>query len=156
MVRLDFPTTNNEVEYEALMVGLDLAKVAEVASVVFYYDSQVITNQVNGDYECRGERMKRYLDQVRRRVDELKAKIIQIPRTKNEQVNRLAKASSVEHTTTFDNVLSFIQLSSLIDSINVQEIGSESNWTMPLVSYLKNGVLPEGKEAARKLKIQAA
>ena len=156
MVRLDFPTTNNEVEYEALMVGLDLAKVAEVASVVFYCDSQVITNQVNGDYECRGERMKRYPDQVRRRVDELKAKIIQIPRTKNEQVNRLAKASSVEHTTTFDNVLSFIQLSSLIDSINVQEIGSESNWTMPLVSYLKNGVLPEGKEVARKLKVQAA
>ena len=156
MVRLDFPTTNNEVEYEALMVGLDLAKVAEVASVVFYCDSQVITNQVNGDYECRGERMKRYLDQVRRRVDELKAKIIQIPRTKNEQVNRLAKASSVEHTTTFDNILSFIQLSSLIDSINVQEIGSESNWTMPLVSYLKNGVLPEGKEVARKLKVQAA
>ena len=137
MVRLDFPTTNNEVEYEALMVGLDLAKVAEVASVVFYYDSQVITNQVNGDYECRGERMKRYLDQVRRRVDELKAKIIQIPRTKNEQVNRLAKASSVEHTTTFDNVLSFIQLSPLINSINVQEIGSKSNWTTSLVSYLK-------------------
>ena len=52
MVRLDFSTTNNEVEYEALMVGLDLAKVAEVASVVFYCDSQVITNQVNGDYEC--------------------------------------------------------------------------------------------------------
>ena len=100
--------------------------------------------------------MKRYLDQVRRKVDELKVKIIQIPRTENEQADRLAKASSVEHTTTFDNVLSFIQLSSLIDSINVQEIGSESNWTMPLVSYLKNGVLPEGKEVARKLKVQAA
>ena len=28
MVRLDFPTTNNKVEYEALVVGLDLAKLA--------------------------------------------------------------------------------------------------------------------------------
>ena len=28
MVCLDFPMTNNEVEYEALMAGLDLAKVA--------------------------------------------------------------------------------------------------------------------------------
>ena len=26
MIRLDFPTTNNEVEYEALVAGLDLAK----------------------------------------------------------------------------------------------------------------------------------
>ena len=54
-----------------------------------------------------------------------------------------------------DNVLSFFQLSPLIDSSNVQEIGSESNWTASLVSYLKNRVLPDGKEAARKLKVQA-
>ena len=36
----------------------------------------------------------------------------------------------------------------------MQEIGSENNWTTPLVSYLKNGVLPDEKEAARKLKVQ--
>ena len=84
MVRLDFPTTNNEVEYEAIVEGLDLAKAAGAMSVVIYYDSQVITNQVNGDYKCKGERMKRYLDQVKRRVDDLKAKIIQIPRGENE------------------------------------------------------------------------
>ena len=84
MVRLDFPTTNNEAEYEALIAGLDLTKVAGAMSVVIYCDSQVVTNQVNGDYECKGERMKRYLDQVKRRVDDLKAKIIQIPKEENE------------------------------------------------------------------------
>ena len=76
MVRLDFPTTNNEAEYEALVAGLDLAKAAGAAKVILYHDSQVVTNQVKGVYECRGERMKRYLDQVGRRVGELKAKII--------------------------------------------------------------------------------
>ena len=59
MVRLDFLTTNNEAEYEALVAGLDLAKAAGATSVVIYYDSQVVTNQVNGDYECKCERMKR-------------------------------------------------------------------------------------------------
>ena len=71
MVRLDFPTTNNEAEYEALVARLDLAKVAEAESVVLYCDSQVIDNQVNGGYECKGERMKKYLEQVRRRVDDM-------------------------------------------------------------------------------------
>ena len=127
MVRLDFPTTNNEAEYKALVTGLDLAKAAGATSVVNYCDSQVITNQVNGDYECKGERMKRYLDQVKRRVDDLKAKIIQIPRGKNEQANHLAKATSAEHMITHGNVLSFVQLSLLIDSDDIQEIGSESN-----------------------------
>ena len=84
MVHLGFPTTNNEAEYEALVVVIDLAKAAGATSVVIYYDSQVVTNQLNGDYECKGERMKRYLDQVRRRVDDLKAKIIQIPRGENK------------------------------------------------------------------------
>ena len=80
MVRLDFLTTNKEVKYKALMVGLNLAKVAGAVSVVLYCDSQVVTNQVNEAYECKGERMKKYLEQVRRRVDDLQAKIIQIPR----------------------------------------------------------------------------
>ena len=156
MVCLDFPTTNNEVEYEVLVVGLDLANVAGVASVVLYCDSQVVTNQVNGDYKCKGERMKKYLEQVRRRVDNLPAKIIQIPRGENEQANRLAKSAFAEHMVTLDNILSFVQLTPLIDSINVQEIGFMDDWTTPLVSYLKNGVLLDRKEAARKLKVQAA
>ena len=62
MVRLDFPTTNNETEYEALVARLDLAKVVVGASVVIHCDSQVVTNQVNGDYKCKGERIKKYLE----------------------------------------------------------------------------------------------
>ena len=62
MIRLDFPMTNNEAEYEALVAGLDLAKAVGAASMVIHCDSQVITNQVNGDYDCKGERMKKYLE----------------------------------------------------------------------------------------------
>ena len=156
MVRLDFPTTNNEAEYEAFVAGLDLAKAAGAESVIIYCDSQVVTNQVNGDYECKNERMCRYLDQVRKRVSNLKAKIVQIPRGENEQADRLAKVASGEPMTTPGNILSFVQFHHLIDPDDVQEIGSGNNWTTPLVSYLKNGVLPDGKEATRKLKAQAA
>ena len=44
MICLDFPTTNNEVEYEALVARLDLARVAGAKNMVVYCDSQVITN----------------------------------------------------------------------------------------------------------------
>ena len=156
MIRLNFPTTNNEAKYKALVADLDLARAAGATSVVVYCDSQVITNQVNGDYECKGERMRRYLDQVKMKVDDLQAKIVQIPRGENEQADRLAKAASAEHMITHGNVLSFVQLSPLIDSDDVQEIGFESDWTTPIASNLKDDVLPDKKEAARKLKVQAA
>jgi len=53
-------------------------------------------------------------------------------------------------------VLSLVKLSPLIDGIGVQEIGSKSNWTTPIVSYLKDCTLSDGKEAVRKLKVQVA
>ena len=52
MVCLDFLTTNNEANYKALVAGLDLAKATRAISLVLYFDSQVVTNQVNGEYEC--------------------------------------------------------------------------------------------------------
>ena len=60
MIRLDFPTTNNEAEYEALVAGLDLTRATGADSMVVHYDSQMVTNQVNGGYECKNERMGRY------------------------------------------------------------------------------------------------
>ena len=156
MVRLDFVITNNEAEYEDLVVGLDLAKVVGATSVIIHPDSQIVTNQVNRDYECKGQRMTKYLEQVKRKVDDLQAKIVQIPRGENKQADRLAKTILAEHMVIPNKVLSFVQLSPLIDPVDVQEIGFESNWATPLVSYLKNDALPNDKEAARKLKVQAA
>ena len=53
--------------------------------------------------------------------------------------------------------MSFVQVSSLVDDkMNVQEMNSENNWTTPLKAYLRSGILPDGKETARKLKVQAS
>ena len=62
IIRMDFPMTNNEAEYETLVIGLDLAKVAGAENMVVYCDSQVVTSQINGNYECKNERMKKYLE----------------------------------------------------------------------------------------------
>ena len=155
MVRLDFFTINNEVEYEALIARLDLAKATGVANLIVYYDFQVVTSQVNCDYKCKGERIKRYLEQVKNRVNNLLAKFVQIPREENKHADCLANAASAEHMLIPNQVLSFVQLSSIIDSISVHEIGSKNDQTTPITSYLKDVVLPDGEEVARKLKVQA-
>ena len=105
MIRLEFHTTNNEAEYEALIVGLDLAGAARAENMVIHYDSQVITSQFNDSYECKSERMKKYLDEVKGRIGYLQIKFVQIPREENECVMLIP-----------NQVLSFIQTSSLIDN----------------------------------------
>ena len=86
-------------------------------------------------------------------VDDLQSNLVLIPREENEQADRLAKAALAEHMLIPNKVLSFVQLSPLIDGIDVQEIGSENNWTTPIVSYLKESMLPDGKDAATKLRV---
>ena len=65
MIRLDFPTTNNEVEYKTLVAGLDLARAAGAENMVIYCNSQIVTSQINGNYECKNERIKKYLEEVK-------------------------------------------------------------------------------------------
>ena len=97
MIQLNFPTTNSEVEYKALVAGLDLTKAARAINVVVYYDFQVVTSQVNGNYKCKGERMKKYLEQVKKRTNDLQAKFVQIQMEENKQADHFAKTTSTEH-----------------------------------------------------------
>ena len=139
------------------MVGLDLAKAAGAKNVVVHCDSQVVTSHINGNYECKNERMKRYLEEVKYQIGNLEVKFVQIPREENECADHLAKGASAEFMLVPEQVLSFVQVSSLIDDrMNVQEVDTECNWTTPLISYLKTDVLLDGKDAARKLKVQAS
>ena len=83
-VRLQYQTTNNEVEYEALLKGLELAKSVEAKSILVLGDSQLIMGQVNRIYEAKEERMRKYLEKVLQLVKKFKeANFIQIPREEN-------------------------------------------------------------------------
>lgn len=53
---------------------------------------------VNGDYETKGEKMKKYLSMVKSRVyQNFLVKFVQSPKEENEQVDCLAKAATAEH-----------------------------------------------------------
>ncbi|GKB37672.1 reverse transcriptase domain-containing protein [Tanacetum coccineum] len=57
-LRFDFPTSNNEAEYEYLIAGLELALRLEVRHLQIFTDSLLVTNHVKGTYEAREESMK--------------------------------------------------------------------------------------------------
>ena len=79
-----------------MVARLDLAKAVGVENMVMHCDSQVLTSQINGGYECMSERMKRYLEEVKFQIGNCKVKFIQIPREENECADHLAKAASAE------------------------------------------------------------
>ena len=98
--------------------------------------------------------MKKCLSKVKQLVKKFKeASFVQLPNEENMEANALAKATSArEPMDEFDKV----QYMPNIDLPKVHQIRGEENWMTPIVTYLKDGRLPEGKDKARKLRIEAA
>ena len=63
-LRLGFLSTNNEVEYEALLAGVAMVRQLGGEVVELYFDSRLVVGQVNGDFEAQDERMQGYLAKV--------------------------------------------------------------------------------------------
>ncbi|KAL0378438.1 UNVERIFIED_CONTAM: Retrovirus-related Pol polyprotein from transposon [Sesamum radiatum] len=60
-LHFDFKASNNEAEYEALTVGIKMALDAGAKNIIAYTDSQLVTKQMEGEYEVKEGRMKDYL-----------------------------------------------------------------------------------------------
>ena len=105
-VCLHYSATNNEVEYEALLKGLELAESLEVKSILVQGDSQLVIGQVNGTYEAKEEQIKEYLNKLRHLVKKFKeASLVQVPREENMKADALAnEASANESMDEFDEV----------------------------------------------------
>ncbi|GFZ00843.1 hypothetical protein Acr_14g0004780 [Actinidia rufa] len=63
-IRMGFKATNNEAEYEALLAGLRVATELGAQSLEVFSDSQLVVNQVQGDYLAKDARMIAYLGEV--------------------------------------------------------------------------------------------
>ena len=64
-LRLDFSATNNEAEYEALLMGMAMVHRMGGKSVKVFSDSRLVVGQVKGEFEAKDERMQGYLSQVK-------------------------------------------------------------------------------------------
>ena len=108
--------------------------------------------QVNRTCEAKEERMKKYPEKVLQLVKKFKeTNFAQIPWEENVEADALAKeVSTNEPSDEIDEVQYILS----IDLPEVLQVPNEGNWMTPIISYLKDGSPPEGKDEARKLKVQ--
>ena len=60
-IRVDFPTSNNETEYEAILTGIVIVQSVSSEKLLICSDSQLVVGQVNGEYETRDQHMTKYV-----------------------------------------------------------------------------------------------
>ena len=152
-LRLQFPASNNEAEYKALIVGLRLAKEMGLKQVKIYSDFQLVVNQVNGDYQAKGENMVAHLRIV---GEQLKGftlfKIEQVPRAENVEADSQARiASGLEDDTLGQTLIEILfEPSTKEPTDHVMPVDKSPSWVDPIFEYLTKGKIPKIKTRLRE------
>ncbi|XP_017224963.1 uncharacterized protein LOC108201178 [Daucus carota subsp. sativus] len=165
-VSCEFKATNNEAEYEALIVGLTTAKDMKVKHIDIYCDSLLIVNQINGSYEAKDPKMLTYLDMIKKlQLSFDTFNIQQVPRESNTQADALAGLGSVLKNTGITSIpiVHIMQPASLrmkeqlalcVDNMQTDDV--TENWMQPFKNYLQHGTLPANTNEARILRMKAS
>ncbi|XP_074378174.1 uncharacterized protein LOC141719699 [Apium graveolens] len=140
---LAFHATNNDAEYEALIKGLKLA----------------LEMKINGGYQAKGPRTELYLKCTQRiiaRFNEVRLKLI--PRGQNEGADELAKLGSHREATLIGAVPLNIQRQPSVPEHEVVSLSDDlgPTWMTPILTYIKEGSLPDEKNEARRIRYKAA
>ncbi|XP_075640281.1 uncharacterized protein LOC142612035 [Castanea sativa] len=158
-LRLGFPATNNEAEYEALLVGCQMVKHLGGKVVRLYCDSRLVVGQVNGEFEAKDERMKGYLKRVQGVLGLFDSfKVQQVPRGHNSHADSLAMlATSLGSELPRMVMVEDLLTSSLtnVSAVRVHSVHVGPSWMDPIVTFLQHGILPEDITVAEKVRRSA-
>jgi ribonuclease HI len=90
--------TNNVAEFGAVIQALRHAKAQGWAGVQLRTDSQLVANQLNGEWGCNSDGLVRYLNAARELIDEVGATITWVPRDQNQRADELSRQAYREKT----------------------------------------------------------
>ena len=83
--------TNNEAEYNALISGLKSLLKLNLLNPIIYSDSELVVNQVNGEYRVKNDRMKLLYKEVTSLLSNFETwSLIHVLRDKNKVADKLA------------------------------------------------------------------
>ena len=91
-----YPATNNIVEYETCILGLETALELGVGQIEVFGDSNLVLRQIQGDWKTRDVKLRSYhayLELLVRRFNDLR--FVHLPRAQNQFVDALATLASM-------------------------------------------------------------
>ncbi|XP_072076505.1 uncharacterized protein [Arachis hypogaea] len=146
-------------EYEALLAGLALAKDVGAKVLEVNTDSQVVSSQINGDYQTREPLLQQYLA----KVNELKkwfnrVTIQHVPRERNARADLLSKLASTKPGHGNKSLIQEVVKSPSISTTTnaYLTLSSQGSWTYPILQYLLDGTLLEDPKEEKQTKREAA
>ena len=158
-LRLDFSATNNEAEYEALLMGMAIIQRMGGKSVKVFSDSRLVIGQVKGEFEAKDERMQGYLSQVKCLQSKFDSfDLLHIPRNGNAHADSLAMLA----TSSVHDLPRVILIEDLYkptetrrETSQIHQIRARPSWMDSIMQFLKEDTLPEERVEVDKVRRKA-
>ncbi|KAJ9678147.1 hypothetical protein PVL29_022899 [Vitis rotundifolia] len=158
-IRLAFsdrhPATNNIVEYEACILGLEIALELGIRQVEVFGDSNLVLRQIQGEWKTRDAKLKpyhAYLELLVRRFDDLEYK--HPPRAQNQFVDALATLASMIDIPADATVRPLLIESRSVPAyyclIDEAELDDGLPWYHDIYHFLRLGAYPKAATAKDK------
>ncbi|XP_074374736.1 uncharacterized protein LOC141715154 [Apium graveolens] len=105
LICCDFKATKNEAEYEALIIGLTIAKDMKIKKIDVNCNLLLVVNHVKGSYEAKDPKMVAYLDITKGLTNYFdNFSIEQVPRENNVKADALAGLGAVFKNLNLNNI----------------------------------------------------
>ena len=159
-LRLSFLATNNEAEYEALLMGMMMVQKMGGKTVKVFSDSKLVVGQVRGDLETRDSRMQEYLCEIRSIQEKFEVfDLSHIPKSGNTHADSLAilatsSAQDLPRVVLVEDLYTHTSVHHGIPRIHQIKLGP--SWMDSISLFLKKDVLPEEKSEADKVRRKAS
>ncbi|XXG62700.1 hypothetical protein AAC387_Pa05g1015 [Persea americana] len=154
------PCSNIAAEYQALMIGLELALESSITMLEAFGDSQLIVNQMNQKYEIRKPDLLPYYNKAQSLPQKFDiCHITHIRRGENIRADALAGLAASMAIQEEENMQIIVCQRRILPPLNThqavaechQVVGSRisilklpiGNWRDPFIDYIMFGILPE-------------
>ncbi|XP_033514340.1 uncharacterized protein [Nicotiana tomentosiformis] len=158
--------SNNAAEYQALIIGLEMALDMEILQLKIYGDTKLIINQILGIYDVKKEDSlpyHQYASCLFERFDHVF--LNHVPREENRMADALAKLATTMALGENESIkvqvchrwIIPILLDLQINESHHTSVGviEEEDWRQPLIEYLEHGNLPEDRRQRIDIKRRA-
>ncbi|XP_025617150.1 uncharacterized protein [Arachis hypogaea] len=153
-IKFEFPVSNNQAEYEALLGSLTLAQEVGATRLEVYSDSQVVTLQVNESYQARDLLLQKYLEKVKELSKQFEEVTVQhVLRERNTRADLLSKLASTKSGVGNRSLIQGMENEPAI-TLCLTRIGL--SWMDSITNFLENGKLPDDEKEAKALRREAA
>ncbi|XP_074271141.1 uncharacterized protein LOC141595069 [Silene latifolia] len=177
-IRCEFKATNNEPEYEALILGMQMALGLKVRNLRVFSDSLLVVNHINNEYVARDSKMIAYLKIATEQKSKLRSfKITQVPRDQNVEADALATLGATFQPTELSNIpithvlipaiqkepgqnplkeAAHVQYTQEARTLVSREGQQDPDWRVPYINWLRDGTLPEDRKEVQSFRIKAS